>query len=62
MANPLLNDKAMGLGNLDQPNNTWAPPTSQPITDGPVTRWDSGIMTVRGTASATLMLLVLIVA
>lgn len=62
MANPLLNDKALGLGNLDQPNNTWAPPSTQPITDGPVSRWDSGIMTVRGTASATLMLLVLILA
>ena len=62
MANPLLNDKALGLGNLDQPNNTWAPPTTEPITDGPVSRWDGGIMTVRGTASATLMLLVLILA
>ncbi len=62
MANPLLNDRALGLGNLDQPNNTWAPPTTQPVSDGPVTRWDGGIMTVRGTASATLMLLVLILA
>lgn len=68
MANPLLNDKALGLGNLDQPrnsqsDNTWAPPTiDNPVTDGPVSRWDGGIMTVRGTASATLMLLVLIVA
>ena len=62
MANPLLNDKAMGLGNLDQPNNTWAPPTAEPMTDGPISRWDSGIMTVRGTASATLMLLVLLIA
>jgi len=68
MANPLLNDKALGLGNLDQPHNTrsdntWAPPTiDNPVTDGPVSRWDGGIMTVRGTASATLMLLVLIVA
>lgn len=62
MANPLLNDKAMGLGNLDQPNNTWAPPTTEPVTDGPISRWDGGIMTVRGTASATLMLLVLLIA
>ena len=62
MANPLLTDKAMGLGNLDQPNNTWAPPTTEPMTDGPISRWDSGIMTVRGTASATLMLLVLLIA
>lgn len=62
MANPLLNDKALGLGNLDQPNNTWAPPTTEPVTDGPISRWDGGIMTVRGTASATLMLLVLLIA
>ena len=62
MANPLMTDKAMGLGNLDQKNNTWAPPSAQPINDGPVSRWDSGIMTVGGTASATLMLLVLILA
>lgn len=67
MANPLLNDKALGLGNLDQPRNalsanTWAPPSAEPMTDGPVSRWDGGIMTVKGTASATLMLLVLIVA
>ena len=32
------------------------------MTDGPVSRWDGGIMTVKGTASATLMLLVLILA
>ena len=62
MANPLLTDKAMGLGNLDKPNGSWAPPTVQPMNDGPVTRWDGGIMTVSGTASATMMLLVLILA
>lgn len=62
MANPLLNDKALGLGNLDQQNNTWAPPTPQPVSDGPVSRWDGGMMTVKGTASATIMLLALILA
>lgn len=62
MANPLLTDKAMGLGNLDKQNGSWAPPTVQPMNDGPVTRWDGGIMTVAGTASATMMLLVLILA
>jgi len=62
MANPLLTDKAMGLGNLNKQNDSWAPPTVQPINDGPVTRWDGGIMTVAGTASATMMLLVLILA
>jgi len=62
MANPLLTDKAMGLGNLDKQNDSWAPPTVQPMNDGPVTRWDGGVMTVAGTASATMMLLVLILA
>jgi len=62
MANPILNDKALGLGNLDRQNNTWAPPTTQPVTDGPVSRWDGGLMTVKGTASATIMLLALILA
>ena len=61
MANPLLNDKAMGLGNLDQSSNTWAPPTG-PVSTSPdtVSRWDGGIMTVSGTATATLTLLMLI--
>jgi len=63
MANPLLNDKALGLGNLDQPRDTWAPPTGQqPVSPDTVSRWDSGIMTVSGTASATITLLVLILA
>lgn len=63
MANPLLNDKALGLGNLDQPRDTWAPPTGQqPGSPDTVSRWDSGIMTVSGTASATITLLVLILA
>ncbi len=62
MANPILNDKALGLGNLDGQNSTWAPPTTQPVSDGPVSRWDGGIMTVKGTASATIMLLALILA
>lgn len=62
MANPLLTDKAMGLGNLVKRNDSWAPPTVEPMNDGPVTRWDGGIMTIAGTASATMMLLVLILA
>lgn len=62
MANPILNNKALGLGNLDQQNNTWAPPTPHPLSDGPVSRWDGGLMTVKGTASATIMLLALILA
>lgn len=67
MSNPLFTDKAMGLGNLNRQGSTdssqtWAPPNTEPMSDGPVTRWDGGIMTVKGTASATLMLLVLILA
>ena len=41
-----------------QASGTWAPP----VNDGPVSRWDGGIMTASGTASATLMLLLLLVA
>ncbi len=41
-----------------QPAGTWAPPVS----DGPVTTWHGGVMTARGTASATIMLLLLLVA
>ncbi|NCX04444.1 MAG: Bax inhibitor-1/YccA family protein [Actinobacteria bacterium] len=52
----------MGLGNHNKQNDSWAPPTVQPMNDGPVSRWDGGIMTVAGTASATMMLLVLILA
>jgi len=63
MSNPLLTDKAMGLGNLNKPADQWAPPTGQaPMTDGPVSRWAGGIMTVSGTASATMVLLVLLLA
>jgi len=64
MSNPLLTDKAMGLGNLDQQDKTsrWAPPSGAPINDGPISQWDGGLMTVSGTASATIMLLVLVLA
>lgn len=71
MANPLLTDKAMGLGNLgssgshDTSTNSsglsWAPPVPEDV-DDVVTRWDGGIMTVAGTANATIMLLVLVIA
>lgn len=67
MSNPLLTEKAMGLGNLESRDSrtsqeTWAPPSVEPMSDGPVTRWDKGVMTVAGTANATIMLLVLVVA
>lgn len=62
MSNPLLTNKALGLGNLNSPADTWAPPTGQPMSDGPVSKWDGGLMTVAGTASATIMLLLLVIA
>ena len=67
----MLNDRALGLGNLNHTGSstTWAPPSADqagqrvpPMTDGPVSTWDKGIMTVSGTASATITLLVLILA
>jgi len=70
MSNPLLNEKTMTqavtrtegdagwAAPTGQPAGTWAPPVS----DGPVTTWHGGVMTARGTASATIMLLLLLVA
>ena len=71
MSNPLLNDRALGLGNLDADgrsrgeSTTWMPPTpedAQVLTDGPVSRWDKGVMTVSGAATATLTLIMLVIA
>ena len=70
MANPLLNEKSLQTAVTREegqagwaapsgaPTGTWAPPA----TDGPVSRWDGGIMTVSGAASATLTLLLLLIA
>lgn len=68
MSNPVLNERALGLGNLDRPADTrdggqWMPPVPDDVVgDGPVSNWDKGVMTVSGTASATLMLLLLVIA
>lgn len=76
MSNPLLNDKSMGsAATRDQGGVGWASPSAQtgtqsgeagtwnpPASDGPVTRWDSGVMTVSGAASATLMLALVLIA
>lgn len=68
MANPLLNDKAFGAA-AERSGATWAPPKpipegqwNPPITDGPISAWQSTAdrMTVSGTASATGVLLVLL--
>ena len=69
MANPLLNEKSInaaagrdesqaGWGAPSGSAGTWAPP----INDGPVSTWHGGLATVRGTASATLTLLLLLIA
>lgn len=65
MPNPILNEAA-----LDRAATTgWGAPDAAtratpipPITDGPISAWDSRVMTVSGTASATGVLLVLLLA
>jgi uncharacterized YccA/Bax inhibitor family protein len=55
----------MGLGNLEtrESQGSWAPPAPPEFDpDDQVSRWDGGLMTVAGTANATIMLLVLILA
>ena len=42
----------------------WAPPSgpsATAVTDGPISPWRGGVMTVRGTVSATVVLFVLLV-
>ena len=66
MSNPVLNERALGLGNLDRPGegSTWAPPVPTDVEprDGSVSAWDKGVMTVSGAASATLTLVLLVIA
>ncbi|NBX13459.1 MAG: Bax inhibitor-1/YccA family protein, partial [Acidimicrobiia bacterium] len=66
MSNPVLNESTFeklrerhagepgwaAAGGTSSQGNTWAPP----ITDGPVTAYHSGVMTVGGAASASLVL------
>ena len=62
MSNPLLNDKAMQKA----ANAGWAAPDpstrSTAIDDGPISTWSRGVMTVQGTASATGVLMILLLA
>lgn len=62
MSNPLLNDKALQKA----ANAGWAAPDpstrSTPIDDGPISSWQRGVMTVQGTATATGVLMVLLLA
>jgi uncharacterized YccA/Bax inhibitor family protein len=71
--NPILNDKQFeearaGWAAPQAPSpggEVWpAPgqPTTRPIDDGPVTRWRPGMMTVRGSITATAVLFVLLLA
>ncbi len=66
MTNPILNDKAFGAA-ATKSGATWAPPKpggewNPPISDGPVSTWQSASdrMTVSGTATAAGALLVLL--
>ena len=69
MANPLLNEKSINsAAGRDESRAGWAAPTGStgtwapPVNDGPVSTWHGGLATVRGTASATLTLLLLLIA
>lgn len=73
MANPILNDKKLeearaGWAAPQAPSrggDVWAPPTPSagtPISDGPISPWRSGVMTVQGAVSATAVLFVLLLA
>jgi uncharacterized YccA/Bax inhibitor family protein len=71
VANPILNDKKLeearaGWAAPQPPSrggDVWAPPSgpsATAVTDGPISPWRGGVMTVRGTVSATLVLFVLL--
>ncbi len=60
MPNPMFNESTMRKA-----SQTWAPPQPgtdyiPPITDGPVTPWRAGVMTVGGTITATTVLFALL--
>jgi uncharacterized YccA/Bax inhibitor family protein len=72
--NPILNDKTFeeaqsgwaapqapspGGATWPAPNGT---PTAAPVTDGPVSPWRSGVMTVKGSITATAVLFILLLA
>ena len=61
MANPILNDKRW---NEAAKNPGWGAPDPDtrrtPITDGPVSEWHSEVMTVRGTLTASGVLMVIL--
>ncbi len=63
MSNPILNDR---IWNKAAHNPGWAAPDpttrATPITDGPVSGWNSQVMTVSGTISASGVLMVILLA
>jgi uncharacterized YccA/Bax inhibitor family protein len=71
--NPILNEKKLeearaGWAAPQPPSrggDVWAPPSGPsgaPVSDGPVTPWRAGMMTVRGSITATAVLFVLLLA
>jgi len=68
MANPVLNDKAFTQVVADDARPGWAAPTptgptvwNPPVTDGPITPYRRGVMTIGGTVSATAVLFALLI-
>lgn len=67
MSNPFLNDKAIAAAATQE---GWAAPDadarsttiSTPIDDGPISTWHPGVMTAKGTATATGVLMVILLA
>ena len=68
MPNPILNEK-----NFEEARSGWAAPAAPspggevwpapgqaPVSDGPVSPWRAGMMTVRGSITATAVLFVLL--
>ena len=72
MANPILNDKALKeASDAGYASGKWAPPQGRPgyssaipagMSDGPISDWNSQTMTVQGTATATGVLFVILLA
>ncbi len=70
MANPILNDKALkDAARAGYAAGAWAPPQSRstpipglPMTDGPISSWQSKAMSVEGTVTATGVLFVVLLA
>ncbi len=67
MSNPFLNDKAIATASqagwaAPEPSTQVLGPARTPITDGPISSWRPGVMTVQGTITATGVLLVILLA